>query len=187
MLGFSITVVDGRVEYDLADGAWKDLQSRLADVYHNENPTEYALYVIRGWLNSNAPAFESKRESRVAARVLEVAALVGLREISLAQVRRYVQSARDRWQVRREEYWRELEDSRVYFPEYKPLRRKEGRRELKDSRVHPPRRNKPSDRSQSTSRESSRCIATAPLVADEPNSPICSRPTSQGDPVALAQ
>ncbi len=104
ILGFAIRWENGQIRYDLAKGTWKDLEIRLSETHGSANPHQMAIQVIRGWLQAHGPAFESNTELSVINRILRIAAKAGYRELSHDQLKRLIQSSRDRWGAYRRAY-----------------------------------------------------------------------------------
>ena len=100
ILGFAVRWVDGQIRYDLTQEAWDSLSTMLSGSDVSSNPG-MADHAIGGWIDAWVPAFEGKGEDPILERILQVGAEAGCREISLDQLKRYLQSSRDRWVARR--------------------------------------------------------------------------------------
>ena len=101
ILGLSVGWADGRVQYDLAEGAWINLERKLAQTYMTNHTPKAAYQAIKGWMESCGPAFEGKSEDSVLNRILEIAAIVGQREVSHKLLQQYLQSTQAKWAHRR--------------------------------------------------------------------------------------
>jgi len=101
ILGFQLRWDNGRIQYDLAEEAWESLETALSAAHTQAGP-DVALQAIRGWMSVWGPAFESKSEAQILNRIQEIAAEAGCRELSRNQLKRYLQSSRDRWVYRRQ-------------------------------------------------------------------------------------
>lgn len=97
ILGLSIRWKNGRIQYELTEEAWTNLKQKLSETHMNQDIQGMAYQVIQGWMVACASAFEGKPEDPVLQRILRIAAEVGYRELSRDRLKRYLQSARDRW------------------------------------------------------------------------------------------
>lgn len=71
-----------------------------------------AKAVVRGWIESFGPAFESQLETDTSVRILGIAADQGFREIaSQEDLRRWCRKSHGRWEAIREEAHRRLGSS----------------------------------------------------------------------------
>jgi retron-type reverse transcriptase len=59
ILGFLISLRQGRLHYELPRSSWDDLGQALEKAHQASNPVDTANATIRGWLNANGPALES--------------------------------------------------------------------------------------------------------------------------------
>jgi hypothetical protein len=105
LLGLDIRWKDGQIQYGLAKRAWKGMEEGLREAHEKEDPNQAAREAVRGWITYCGPAFEGVTEKAAVSRILQVASQVGFRELNPGLIRRWVQSARDRWQVFRRETW----------------------------------------------------------------------------------
>lgn len=59
LLGFSLKYRDEKLVYGLGKRARDQLRRGLEDAYGEQNPNTSALEVLRGWVSSYGPAFET--------------------------------------------------------------------------------------------------------------------------------
>ncbi len=112
LLGFNLTCRDGRLRLGLGRGAWEKLRQDLRKAHEEENPPMVAKAVVRGWIESFGPAFESQLETDTSVRILGIAADQGFREIaSQEDLRRWCRKSHGRWEAIREEAHRRLGSS----------------------------------------------------------------------------
>lgn len=104
LLGFHLTCRDGRLRIGLGKDAREELGQDLIEAHEEENPPMVAKAIVRGWIESHGPAFESQQETDTSGRILGIAADLGFREIAPAgDLRRWCRKAHGRWEAIREE------------------------------------------------------------------------------------
>lgn len=96
LLGFSLKYRDEKLVYGLGKKARDQLRRGLEEAYGEQNPNTSALEVLRGWVSSYGPAFETGGTDPE--EVLTIAAEYGFRELaSPDEVRRWMQSSSASW------------------------------------------------------------------------------------------
>ena len=96
VLGYEITLEEDEIRYKTLPSSWQCLEQSLMDCHEAENPPERANNLLRGWLNSQAPALENRRINRVVNRVLKLSSSTGF-DTSVKDIERWAQSALDTW------------------------------------------------------------------------------------------
>ena len=97
VLGFQLSSQNGALRFDLGKEAWTKLEQGLLRVHETDNPAHIAPQVVRGWVASYGPAFESLRMD-IHRHVLDTTARLGLREIcSLETLSGWCQDAWMNW------------------------------------------------------------------------------------------
>lgn len=96
LLGFGMQMKDDEVSFTLTEQAWNNLKLQLAESHNALNPSEIALEVITGWVNAFGMAFED--DGSDVAKVLQVAAQYGFREVDRERVEKVAGEAKARWE-----------------------------------------------------------------------------------------
>jgi retron-type reverse transcriptase len=98
LLGFRISIENGRVRYDLAEENLERLEARLKETHGSINPPQTARQTALGWLDAMGPAFATATGNDVPRRILGMAAEQGFREFpSLEALRARWQDSHDQW------------------------------------------------------------------------------------------
>lgn len=97
LLGFRVSLSDGKLRYDVTDTALEDLRDHLREAHDTDNPPVTAKAVLEGWLNAVGPAFDASRSDVVATSVLSTARRMGFKEFSLEHLKRTWSSAYETW------------------------------------------------------------------------------------------
>lgn len=95
LLGFNLRKRDDRLELGVPAGAWENLRSSLLKAHEESCPTEAATAIVRGWINSYGPAFESVEGA--VHWLLITAAELGFQELDRQELLRQAEQARQRW------------------------------------------------------------------------------------------
>jgi RNA-directed DNA polymerase len=95
LLGFTLCRKNDALHFGLGSNAWSKLEQSLIRSHTTENPTENAIQVIRGWITSYGPAFETLR-TKTLRRIRSVIIHQGFRESFSMEV--LVGWCRDAWQ-----------------------------------------------------------------------------------------
>jgi hypothetical protein len=81
-----VALEENRLRIDPGPEAYEKLELALEEAHVTGNPPKIAKEVICGWISSYAPGFESVDVSRIAARICQMAARKGFRELGGANV-----------------------------------------------------------------------------------------------------
>ena len=88
LLGFRLTLGDDRLRRRPGGGAWTKLTRSLEEAHEGPDPPRTARSVVRGWIESHGPAFESKREvARIVEEIGRIGAMSGFHELDSAEDR----------------------------------------------------------------------------------------------------
>jgi len=116
LLGLTLRLEGNRIIYMLDDECWNGLEGGIQEAHQSIEPFRTANAVIHGWIEAIAPCLVSLQTEPFREKILSKAALAGFREVPREEVRRWSQSARDRWRSYRERHgpWgKELEPTLV--------------------------------------------------------------------------
>ena len=81
VLGYLVSMENGRLKLGIPKTAWTGLQESLEEAYLGWNPAETARAVVRGWLEAYGVAYGSVGQEALIYQVSEVAAGLGFREL----------------------------------------------------------------------------------------------------------
>jgi len=99
LLGFTLTYANGSLGFDLGEQAWSKLHQNLTQVHETDDPARSASQMVKSWIASYGPAFESLR-IETAHRILVTAAQHGFRELGNREtVAGWCQDAWRNWYV----------------------------------------------------------------------------------------
>lgn len=102
LLGFELSMENGRLQYHLPEDAWGGLGEALEDVHATENPAQAANEAVVGWLTAYAPAIGKTDEQNIVLRVRMEAVRAGFRELMLTEVLlQGLHQGRQRWETLR--------------------------------------------------------------------------------------
>lgn len=97
LLGFGIQIKDNEVSFTLTEQAWNNLKLQLTESHNALDPNKIAAEVITGWVNAFGMAFEN--DGSDVAKVLQVAAQYGFREVDRECVEKVAFEAKARWET----------------------------------------------------------------------------------------
>jgi hypothetical protein len=100
LLGFDVRLQEGRPRLGLGEEAWKGLRQGLAQAHGEPDPPEAARLAVHGWLEFHGPAVEGPEAATTVARLVQVAAEAGFRELdSRDRLTRRLVASHARWEV----------------------------------------------------------------------------------------
>ncbi len=85
LLGFTLYRKNDALQFGLGSNAWSKLEQSLLRVHTTENPSNIAIQVVRGWITSYGPAFETLR-TKTLRRIRSVIIHQGFRELYSKEV-----------------------------------------------------------------------------------------------------
>jgi retron-type reverse transcriptase len=93
ILGYELSLCNGKPTYGIPATAWRDLDNQLTDAYSADHPGRMAEMMVRGWIQGYRLAFEnvtSKRKKELIHRLLSMLAVKGFREVAGKEVREWM-------------------------------------------------------------------------------------------------
>ncbi len=100
LLGFRVSLSNGKLSYEATDTALEDLRDHLRRAHDTDNPPVTAKAVLEGWFNAVGPAFDASRSDVTLTDVLHTARRMGFRELPLEHLRRTWASAYETWETK---------------------------------------------------------------------------------------
>lgn len=100
LLGFRVSLSDGKIRYDVTDTALEDLRDHLRHAHDTDNPPATAKAVLEGWFNAVSPAFDASQSDVIITNVLSTARRMGFREFSPEHLKRTWASAYETWDLK---------------------------------------------------------------------------------------
>ncbi|REJ65341.1 MAG: hypothetical protein DWQ31_18255 [Planctomycetota bacterium] len=104
LLGLTLRLESNRIVYMLDEECWRGLERGIQEAHDSVGPSETANAVIHGWIEAIAPCLVSLQMEPLREKILSKAALAGFREVPKEEVRRWLQSSRDRWRSYRDHH-----------------------------------------------------------------------------------
>lgn len=117
LLGYTLSLKNHRLHYELGDNALSSLKQSLLQALEHSHPHQTLNAVIRGWIESQGPTFENRRQSqKVCSQLYQLCLHLSHREIPAPrELLSRMKQANDRFQQKREEALKDLDRASDHY------------------------------------------------------------------------